>query len=327
VGVISVAVGFDFGLAEAFIIVKGFIDAKDEHGRTIYGTFLGVVSRRNTRFVSVMFSREEASRSISWKDLLFLHEDKGKNLARDPLTVHYEQEMSKYLENGMALNNIAKNRNAKYAEQSISRYCLESLQFKAVCFIDFFDASEDDLKSFKKTDEKKKPPAKSEKELPKIEAETDAGKEEEKTPKTPKKEAAMNDVFIRCDPILDPVNGVAVNELREGDNILGRLPVDSIFHKVLARNMPSFDGAVIAKVKGVLTTNDLGTTTVSLELSDGVSGIMKLSGKVKVKLAEMRKPLGRYRMRARNLPPELIFVGAGFLLFIAAMVLIYYIFY
>ncbi|MDR1482998.1 MAG: hypothetical protein LBI74_10260 [Synergistaceae bacterium] len=316
--------GFDFGVAEVFIIVKGFIDAKDEHGRTIYGTFLGVVSRRNTRYISVMFSREEVPRTIGWRDLLAIHDEKDKNIARDSLIAYYEHEMGKYLENGMILNNIAKNRNAKYTEQSISRYCLENLQFKAVCFIDFVDAGEDDLKPFiKKSDEKKRQPVKKERELPNIEAE----REKEPPPKAPKKESAVSDVFIKCDPVLDPVNGVAVNELREGNNILGRLPADSIFYKVLAKNMPSFDGAVIAKVTGVLTANDLGTTTVSLELSDGVSGIMKLSGKVKVKLAEMGKPLSDYEIGTWNLPPELIFIGAGFLLFIAAMLLIYYLFY
>jgi hypothetical protein len=308
------------GFTEIFIIVKGFIDAKDEHGGAIYGTFLGVVSRRDIKFISVMFSKEESPRALDWNDLLILHEEREKNIGRDPLIAHYEQELSKYLESNMALNNIARNRNAKQAEQAISRYCLERLQFKAVCFIEFFDAKESDLDFSKKSKEKKKPSAKIVQEFP-DEA------EEEKTPEAPKpapsRDITSGDIFVKCDPVLDPVYGVAISDLKVGDLIMGKLPDDSIFYKVMERNSPSFDGSVIAKVKGV-SGNDLGTATVSLELSDGVSGAMKLSGKVKVKLAE-KKP--DYSRGTQNISTIIIFAGAGVLVFIAVALLIRYMSY
>ena len=227
--------------------------------------------------------------------------------------------MSRYLENSVILNNIAKNRNAKQAEQSISRYCLESLQFKAVCFIEFYDANESDLKAFKKDAEKKKPPAKTGQAFSKAAAEE---KTSEEPKPAPSKENAASDVFVRCDPVLDPVNGVAVSDLKPGDLIMGRLPVYSVFYKLIERNSQSFDGAVIAKISGVLG-NDLGTSTISLELSDGVSGAMKLSSKVKVKLAEIKKPDETYG--SKSIPAAIIFAGAGILLFIAVMLLLNYV--
>ncbi|MDR1884970.1 MAG: hypothetical protein LBQ56_01755 [Synergistaceae bacterium] len=312
--------GFALDSAQSFIITKGFIDAKDDRGRTMYGTFLGVVSRRDISYLSVMFSREEASKSLNWNELLFLHEEKEKNSARDPLISHYEEELQRYLNTSMVLNNIAKNRNAKQAEQAVSRYCLDGLQFKAVCFIEIYDATESDLKAFVKVPKDKKKEAKPTPDQP--------GGDDGQSTDGGRKDHSPNDIFVKCDPILDPVNGVAMNDLKIGDQVLGRLPTNSVFYKVLAKNSPTFEGVVTAKVSGILV-NDLGTATVSLDISDGVSGVMKLSGKVRVRLAEAAKPkpFAGARFSISNIPPELVFTAAGILLFIAGIILVYYIFY
>ena len=59
-----------------FVIVKGYIDAKDERGNALFGTMLGVVSRRDVKYLSVMFSRDETSKSMEWSGLLLLHRDR-----------------------------------------------------------------------------------------------------------------------------------------------------------------------------------------------------------------------------------------------------------
>ncbi|MDR2780299.1 MAG: hypothetical protein LBB28_04160, partial [Synergistaceae bacterium] len=67
----------EFG-ASAFIIVKGYIDAKDERGSPTFGTILAVVSRRELKYLSVMFSHDGSSKSMEWNDLLELHNNRDR---------------------------------------------------------------------------------------------------------------------------------------------------------------------------------------------------------------------------------------------------------
>jgi hypothetical protein len=308
----------------AYIIVKGFIDAKEERGRTIYGTLVALVSRRNVNFASVWFSREEIPRDIEWDELLRLHAEKGRDDERDPFAVRNEELLSDFLFRSNALNGIAKNNNAKSAEQTISRFCLDQLQLKAVSFLDFVDAKGNDidyiesLKADAHESEHEADPASGQ------DAANDlaGGEGDDKT---------ANEIFVKCDPVLDPVNGVAMNELRIGDTIFAKLPEDSVFFKLLAKTHSAFDGTISADVTGILL-NELGTATISLSLSDGVSGVMKLSGKVKIKVANLMDDSDSHAwktnpLRFSSLPNEVVVVGLScFLLLISALVAIYYIF-
>jgi hypothetical protein len=313
---------------QVFVIVKGFIDAKDDRGHTLYGTLLGVVSRRDTKYLSVMFSREESSKALGWSELLFLHNEKEKESDRDPVITHHEEEIYNYLERSFVLNGVAKNHNTKQVEQAISRYCLESLHLKAVSFIEYTDATEADLLMFEKT--KKASPQDS------PQPDTDAGKNpsaEKQTEQEPDGESGAKnkeEFVLRCDPILDPVNGVAMNEISVGDQVLGKLPEDSVFFKLLAKNISKFDGIVTAQVTGILM-NELGTATISLDLSDGVAGVMKLSGKVKIKTVPRTDSktgggsiLSRFRIS--ELPFEIVLGIAGFIIMITGIIILFYIF-
>jgi hypothetical protein len=311
-------------IAQVFIIVKGYIDAKDDRGVTLHGTVLAVVSRRETMYLSVMFSRDESVKSMEWSSLLFVHREKDAEPDRDPTIIHHEEELKKYLERGMVLNSIARNRISKQAEQAISRFCLESLQLKTVTFIEYFDASESDLELFKPDVE---PAA-----APPDDAAASGGETKADAPESlpgANAERDKGEIFVRCDPILDPVAGVAMNEIATGDLVLGRLPADSVFFKLLSRNIPGFDGVITASVTGVLQ-NDLGTSTLTLNLSDGISGIMKLRGKVKIKVASRPRDEGAADGPAgegflRSLPPELVFTAAAAVILAASVGLIYYV--
>jgi hypothetical protein len=311
----------DLGV-RVFIIVKGYIDARDERGNAIYGTILSVVSRREIKYLSVMFSHDETSKSMEWNDLLLLHRDRGKD--HDPVAIHHEEELFKYLERSPVLNTLAKNRNTKQAEQAISRYCLDGLQLKAVSLIEYFDAAESDVAFFEKEGgqasgsstggEQKKP-----EDMPFESDPDDAG--DEKPEETKNKE----DVVVRCEPILDPVNGVAMNELNIGETVMAKLPGDSVFFKLLSRNIPSFDGVVTAAITGILM-NELGTATISLALSDGITGIMKMSGKVRIKIAPPSDAGNEpKRKKQGELPESLVFGAAGAIVLIAAALVLYYV--
>jgi hypothetical protein len=313
----------EFGL-RVYIIIKGYIDAKDERGNAMFGTILGVVSRRDIKYLSVMFSGDASSKSMKWNDLLFLHRDRSKEGARDPAITHHEEELFKYLQRSTVLNSVAKNRNTKQAEQAISRYCLDSLQLKTVSFIEHVDASENDIAFFER--EGGPPTASSTGGMPPDEQEIPAehGDENvvvEKLAETRNKD----DIVVRCEPILDPVKGVAMNELNIGEIVMTKLPEDSVFFKLLSRNISGFDGVVTAAITGILL-NELGTATISLALSDGITGVMKLSGKVKVKAASVQDNNNETPGKSlREMPVELVFGIAGILVFIALTAMLFYI--
>jgi hypothetical protein len=315
----------EFGV-KAYIIVKGYIDAKDERGTPIFGTILAVVSRRELKHLSVMFSHDGSSKSMEWSELLILHQNKENEPERNQLLLRDEDELFKYLAHGSVLNNIAKNYNSKQSEQAISRFCMDKLQLKAVSLIEFFDASGEALSLFERgkgsaaASPAAAPPAAEEK-SPEP-AKTD---EREVPPNETNEPKNKEDLIIRCEPILDPVAGVAMNEINIGEVVMAQLPADSVFFKLLSRNIPSFDGVVSASVTGILI-NELGTATISLALSDGITGVMKLSGKVKIKVAAAaHKQQDEEHGGPIEIPVELVFVLAATILFFCGIAVVYYI--
>jgi hypothetical protein len=307
-----------------FVIVKGYIDAKDDHGRALYGSVLGMVTRREIKYLNVMFSRNESLKTVTWQELLPVLCDKYKESDRDPMIFHHEEELFKYLQRGAVLTAVAKNHNTKQAEQAISRYCLESLHLKAVSLMECFDAAEEDVALFENEGGQPGPSS------------TGGKREEEPEPEEEIAEDAQDDeqsdaaqsreeILIRCDPVLDPVSGIAANELTIGESVLVKLQQDSVFFKLLSRNIANFDGIVTATVTGILM-NELGTSNISLTLSDGVTGLMKMPGKVKIKVARKQDEPKKKKARMRvELPAGFVFGMAGVIIFMCAMAAVYYI--
>jgi hypothetical protein len=305
-----------------YIIVKGFIDAKDERGRTHYGTLVALVSRRDINFISVWFSREEISKEAEWDELLRLHAEKDKDPNRDPGVVRNEESLQEFLYRNTVLNGIVKNYNAKSAEQAISRFCLDQLQLKAVSFLDFTDATGSDIDYIESMNADARESAQDGKSTPEGD-ETNGGATGAGDSKT------ANEIFVKCDPVLDPINGVAMNELRVGDTVYAKLPPDSVFFTLLAKTHSAFDGVINADVTGFLL-NELGTATISLSLSDDVSGVMKLSGKVRIKVVNLIDDSSAHSKRAnlprfQNVPAEVVVGLSCLLLLISALFAIYYI--
>ncbi|MDR1579229.1 MAG: hypothetical protein LBS35_02630 [Synergistaceae bacterium] len=307
-----------------FVIVKGYIDAKDDHGRALYGSMLGVVSRREIKYLNVMFSRNESLKTVKWRDLLPMLREKYQESDRDPGIFHHEEALFKYLQRGVVLTAIAKNYNTKQAEQAVSRYCLDNLHLKAVSLMECFDAAEEDIALFdtegglagpSSTGGRREEEPEPEEEIP------ESAQEAEQSEETHSRE----EIVIRCEPVLDPVKGIAASELDIGESVLAKLPQDSVFFKLLSRNIANFDGIITATVTGILM-NELGTSNISLSLSDGVTGLMKMSGKVKIKSAVKKNDQKKNTARMPvELPPGFAFGMAGVILFIFAMAALYYI--
>lgn len=307
----------------SYMIVRGFIDAKDDRGKTTYGTLIALASRRDVKFISVWFSNEEIPKDTEWDELLRLHAEKDRDPNRDPAAVRNEESLHDFLYKNNVLNGVVKNHNAKSAEQAVSRFCLDHLQLKAVSFLDFLDATDSDvdyiesLNASEQEEESKAKPIS-------FKDETDEDTSAQGDGK------AANEIFVKCEPVLDPVNGVAMNEVRVGDTVYAKLPPDSVFFKLLAKTHSAFDGVINADVTGILI-NELGTATISLKLSDDVSGIMKLSGKVRIKVANQSVTSGAVVRRVRsfsftNLPTEAVIGLSCFVLLISALLAVYYIF-
>ncbi|MDR1021350.1 MAG: hypothetical protein LBL73_11375 [Synergistaceae bacterium] len=311
---------------QSYYVVQGYIDAKDDRGRNIYGTFVSLVTRRDIIFTSAHFEHLEMGKATPWKVLLSIHEEAQKDMNRDPLLLHHEDELHKFLESSLVLTNVAKNLNAKPAEQAISRFCLDDLNLKTVCFVSFAKADDGDVALFKKEEPVSAP-------APQV-TEDSPSQAPEQGQRTLRQEESK-DLLVRCEPILDPISGVAMNGLREGDNVFCRLSADSVIYKLLEKNNPRFDGVVTAKVSGIFM-NELGTSTVSLSLSDGIAGFMKLSGKVRVMVVKDMNGHGPRDKKGRRffqdvmsplvIPPEFILAAAVIVVVIAAMFALYYIF-
>jgi hypothetical protein len=307
-----------------YSIVKGYIDAKDDKGNTLCGTILSVVSRRDINYLSVMFSRDEVSKSMEWGELFSLHVNREKERGRDPVIIHHEEELFKYLSRGTVLNTVVKNRNTKQAEQAISRYCLEELHLKSVSFIEYFDASESDITLFAKEGGPASGVSTGGRDFVSPEKPKEAVAVVESVPDSVEEPKAKDEIIVRCEPVLDPVNGVAMNELSVGERVHVKLPENSVFFKLLSKNIPTFDGVINGAITGVLQ-NELGTATISLNLSDGISGVMKLSGKVRIKVAQNTDNEGASRNKARDLSSALVFGAAGIIIVFSAIALLYYI--
>ena len=306
----------------AYVIVKGYIDAKDERGNSMYGTLLALASRRETKYLSVMFSYDETIKSMSWDELLHLHRNKENERDRSPMMVRQEEELFKFLAQGNTINNVAKNRNTKQAEQSISRYCLGNLKLKAVSLIEYIEAAESDMAKFDQETESAEDQSKDESNRHEPQADSPESEEhEEEKPDEPK---AKDEIVVRCEPVLAPVGGVAMNELNIGDMIMVQLPGDSVFFKLLSRNINGFDGVVSAGVTGILQ-NELGTATVSVSLSEGITGVIKLSGKVRVKTAQTSKEQGK-KAGVSEISTNIVLGVAAAIVIIAALAVLYYIF-
>lgn len=302
----------------AFVIVKGFIDAKTDKGRTTWGSFVAMASRREVPFISVCFSNKELPKNTQWKDLLALHSNMMKAQDRNPDDITTEVRLSEFFVRDAVLNTMVKNRNAKPAEQAVSRYCLDSLGIRAVTFIEYNEATSSDI-AFINSQKKSHQPSDA--------APTDA-KPADQDQAPQEEEKKSDEVYVRCQPILDPLSGIAMNELHAGNIVYTKLLPDSVFYKLLARSTRSFDGVITAEVTGVLI-NELGTATISMKLADNVSGVMKLSGKVKVKtpqtgLAEQSSRRRDSAIRLSNLSPEAIVAFSVLLLVIAAAMIVFY---
>lgn len=263
---------------DKYSIVKGFIDARDEKQAALYGVFLGVASRFDAKFVKSLFSYEPIDQSLSWQALLsLLHEKKAS--ARDLALSDMESRLEKFLASGRLLPSAVKNMNGKSIEQQVNHLCSDDLRLRSVTFVEIVAVEEGELRPFEVEERH---------EEEKIELQ-DAGEEKtadgEANGEVDEEQKTEKELFVSCDPVLDPVTGIAIEDLDVGVSIVCKLPEDSIYYKLFVSRFRDFDGSVTGEITGI-RINELGTAIVGVNLADGISGVLKLSGKVRIRLAD-----------------------------------------
>ncbi|MDR3333000.1 MAG: hypothetical protein LBT08_10280 [Synergistaceae bacterium] len=290
-------------------VVKCFIHGRDAQVRPVYGVVVSVTTPSETRFLAERFSYDPMDPEMQWQDLMPML-DPIEAEGREEALVRYERELHEYLRITHLFQNDQSLLDPKVLERKISYFCVDSLQLNAITFLDIVSRGNEDLYAIMPALRNQTP-----------ENTEDAAEGSDSDELADMEDGGVNEVFIACEPLLDPVSGVAAGDLFPGDSVYCRISEDSAFNKMLLNNIPDFDGSVVAEVTGA-KINELGTAVVAVSLAEGISGAIKLSGSVRIKLKSrgVRPSSGGKRFT------EMFLAGACVLAFLCAMALILYLF-
>lgn len=302
---------------DRYTIAKGFIDGKDKDARPIYGLFIAVAFGKELVYFAERFSCDVIDRNISWAEMVGMlnaapDESREENLAR------YEKELHQYVEMSRLFQSESGVLDAKDIEHKITYFCSDILGINAITFVELTALAKDDLVSlmpFLKMDGSDAAGSDAR------EGNGDAEEEHFFGEETPHKER-KRDLFVSCEPVLDQVKGIAVSDLSVGSSVSCRLPHESVYYKFFKGRFPDFDGVITGEVTGIKVSED-APAVVALDLADGIAGIMKISGKVRIALAEKHAAEAMENNSARSV--ELILAGASVILFLCLLGVLLYI--
>jgi hypothetical protein len=270
-----------------YYLVKGFINGHGKNALPIHAAFLGLSDGRSERFLRTRFSRDPIEKDTPWSDLVTLlnagepTEDDGQENS-DPLQ-GYAERLNLFIHSERVLLTEKKALDAKAIERFVTHFCAYDLEINAITFVDVTKVSEEDVASLLKELREKAPG----------EAQGAGGPEDESGGTDQATDSAdLNEIFLECGMVIDPVAGLPASKLSVGQEIYCRLPEDSPFYKICESNMQDFNGIVIGSVTGI-KTNEFGNSVVAVALSEGISGVMKVQGNIWVKV-------GSHGTKARN---------------------------
>lgn len=268
----------DFNVdSSKYTIAKGFINGRDPSGRSVYGLFIVAASSKKLVYSKELFAYEPIDADASWEILIALLE-RPKLLEKDPQLALYEKELHEFIDIRRLFQDAKSRLDPKGIERNISYFCSDTIDLSAITFLEILDIGENDLYALipsiaaQEKDNQDTPEEDSEEGNSNAEEDTEQQADEDE-----------NEIFISCEPVLDPVSGVALSDLMIDDIVACRLPEESSFYKFFANNYPEFDGILNGVITGI-RMNEHGTATVALKLAEGISGALRLSGKVRIML-------------------------------------------
>jgi hypothetical protein len=232
----------------------------------------------------------------------------------------YENDLANYLTASRLLQTEKNLTDSKALEHKITYFCTSALQLNAISFLEIIEISRKDLFIIMPTLEKKFESGDNDEKTAKEEA---VPAVEIKTDDLGNDTTLGSDIVVACEPILDPIAGVSIGDLSVGDTICCKMREDSVFYNLMSNASPDFDGVVSGEVSAV-QVNDLGSAVVALKLADGVTGALRLTGMVRVKVVS-RKPVATSSVGQQQ-STQIFLAIAGVMIFLFVMAILLYFF-
>lgn len=287
------------------IAVRGFIDGRAQGSHPIYLAFISIAAPDRLEFLGEFVSNDPIDKDISWADLAAMivgHEPPDDRA----------HELKSRLHEYLLTSKIAEPKAGVLSEREISHkicsFCSSSLDLNAIAFIDIMRGGRGSIAQMM-------PAVEFESDKVKQEAasadEVDEGEQDD----APAKDNKHVDIFLKCGPVLDTVNGTAAASLVPGDLIEVELPKDSLYRRFLNEHDPTFEGRVTAQVTKVVE-NDVGSAVVSVRIAEGVVGSIKITESVRIKRGEIRVAMGPLP----PIPPEIILAFISLLIFFGVII-------
>lgn len=305
-----------------FVVVKGFIDARDSNARPVRGAFVSVSGYQKTLYFKEIFTNDPIDRTLSWPELLAMLNGESEPPFEDENSVleHYREKFREFISVQRLLEYGRGRLDAKEIERRITYFCTDVLGLSTVTFLELTMMGDGELlvlmpflseklDGTEGNDDKDPDDNDASNSGDPADAEEDGETQEQ------------NEIFLSCEPLLDPISGVAVSNLSIGDLIAAKLPETSSFYQLFIKQYPSFDGIIEGRVTGI-KINEYDMSVVALKLADGVSGTLKLSGKVRIKrLVEGESIASRGNAR---FPVEILFAALSVVVFLIVMSFLLY---
>jgi hypothetical protein len=286
------------------VIIKCTINGKDASGGPVYGLFMCVVDSEELLYEGEIFSSSPLDAEASLSEIYALLISPRPDIRVESLS-KYEEELGRFIRTSRMFQNEKNLNDPKALEHKITYFCTSTLSLNSISFLEINEMTRGEIyliiPSLKKNDESDGDDAPEE-----ISLIVEDGKSGE---------GGLPDVVVACDPILDPVLGVAVGDLALGTIIRCKLREGSIFYSLMENASPDFDGTVTGDVTAV-SVSELGSAVVALKLSEGVTGAMKLAGSVRVKIVSKPAPAVAPHKRPSV---EIVLATAGVIVFLCIL--------
>lgn len=285
-----------------FAVISGLVDGKNDRGQRFQFPFCAIGDSKKLVWVKSAGTAGEVELPDAWRARAQLIDSMASG---DQTFASYGAiQIRMFIQDGQVFQRSVLQGNVKAFEHELARFVSDRLGLKSVVVARMDELSREEVEDEEAAMERRE----ASKESPSPE---DADRQYR--PEVP------HLVVLTCQPVLDPVGGIALHDIKEGDEILAALPEDSFFYDLFKSKLPDFDGVVSARVISAKKT-DTGSTQVDLFLSEGLVGVLRLSGNVRIKRSV--QPVEEV-LEKPKVPSPMILLSAGVLLAVAAGVLYY----
>ncbi len=262
------------------LVLKGFVDAKSDHTGRVFVVFVAATNGSRNLLVEIRALAEPLESDLSWQSVLCQLREMSPRSADDGAQGEsfgvYEKELQSFFTADPILPQLEKSRNVKAAEQKITRLFSTKFGMRAVTILEMDIVDEPEVLSFVVQKEEAEAAAMA------PEASSDAmGDDASEGAEIQKTHAVM----VNCEPILDPVGGVAMSDLKPGDYVQVKLEPNSLFNDLLRRSIDNFDGTFKAEVEET-KISDTGSSIITLNIAPGIAGVMKLIRGARIHMAD-----------------------------------------